>query len=99
MKSAALSKSSEKGFALIAVLVIVIILCAILASVSYSTMSERSNSGMDQRKNSTFYAAEAGMEKMTADLGLLYNLQKSPTVDQLQSVGTAANEPTIPNVT
>src|SRR5581483_11990997 len=97
MTSVAPSKSREKGFALIAVLVIVIVLCAILASVSYSTMSERTNSGSDQRKNSTFYAAEAGMEKMTADLGLLYNLQKSPTVTQLQNVGTAANEPVIPN--
>ena len=97
MKSVAPSKSREKGFALLAVLVIVIVLCAILASVSYSTMSERTNSGSDQRKNSTFYAAEAGMEKMTADLGLLYNLQKSPTVDQLQGVGSPANEPTIPN--
>lgn len=88
-------RSPQHGFALIAVLIIVVVLAAVLAGVMYSTVSERKNSASDNRKNFAFYAAEAGMEKLTADLGTLYNQQKSPTVAQIQALAAAANQPNI----
>src|SRR5579872_6173572 len=80
-------RSPQSGFVLIAVLILMVILVAILAGVIYSTTSERGNSASDQRKNFAFYAAEAGMEQMTANLGTLYTQFKSPTVAQLQTLG------------
>ena len=96
------SCSQERGFVLIATLIIMVILLAVLAGVIYSTTSERANSASDQRKNFAFYAAEAGMEKLTADLGGLYAQFKSPTVAQITGLGcpvgvTCASEPGIQN--
>lgn len=88
-------RTSQRGFVLIAVLIIMSILAAMLAGVMYSAASERTNSASDQRKNNTFYAAEAGMEKLTADLGALYQQFKSPTVAQIQGVAAVANQPLI----
>jgi len=95
-------RSLQSGFVLIAVLIIMVILVAILAGVIYSTTSERSNSASDQRKNFAFYASEAGMEKLTADLGALYTQFKSPTVVQIQGMGNcppACPEPNAPTIT
>ena len=89
--------SRQKGFVLVATLVIMVIIVAVLAGVIYSSTSERTNSASDDRKNQAFYAAEAGMEKMTADLGTLYSQFKSPTVAQIQGLGSAANQPPIAN--
>ena len=88
-------RSRESGFVLVATLVIMVILVAMLAGAIYSTTSERINSASDDRKNLAFYAAEAGMEKLTADLGILYSQYKSPTVAQLQGLGSTTNQPVI----
>ncbi len=90
-----LRHSSQNGFVLIGVLIMMVIVVAVLAGVIYSTTAERANSGSDSRKNSSFYGAEAGMEKLTADLGTLYSQQKSPTVAQIQAVAAPANQPNI----
>src|SRR6185437_11144673 len=90
-----LRRSSQNGSVLIGVLIMMVIVVAVLAGVIYSTTSERANSGSDSRKNSSFYGAEAGMEKLTADLGTLYSQQKSPTVAQIQAVAAPANQPNI----
>lgn len=88
-------RSPQGGFVLIATLIIMVVLVAMLAGVIYTTTSERTNSATDDRKNFAFYAAEGGMEKLTADLGLLYAQFKSPTIAQIH--GLEAKVPAITN--
>jgi len=47
-------------------------------------------SGMNNDYSKAFYAAEAGMEKITADLGTLFDTTYSPTAAQLNAITTAS---------
>src|SRR5262249_5009826 len=46
-------------------------------------------SGINNDYSRAFYAAEAGMEKLTADLGTLFNKNYSPTAAQLAAITAA----------
>ena len=71
-------KTREKGFALIGVLLFLVLLSAMAVTLSYSVRTEKRIGGSDQEGNLAYYDAEGGMEKMTADLGALYEKTKSP---------------------
>jgi Tfp pilus assembly protein PilX len=91
-------KSDESGFALLSSLILLFLLSAIAAGVFYSTISERSNAGTDMQKNTAFYASEAAMEKMTSDLGNLYQTDKSPTIADITTLNGASYQPNLGNV-
>jgi hypothetical protein len=71
------------------------ILAAVAAGLMYSTISEASNASSDKQKNVAYYAAEAAMEKMTSDLGTLYQQEKSPTIADINSLTGATFLPAI----
>jgi Tfp pilus assembly protein PilX len=80
------SSVQQEGYALLLSLILLFILAAVAAGLMYSTISEASNSNSDKQKNVAYYAAEAAMEKMTSDLGTLYQLEKSPTIADITSL-------------
>jgi PilX N-terminal len=59
----------ENGVALLTVLLILVLVSAMIVGMSWMVMSDQRLSGNNQFRETAFYGAEAGMEKLTADLG------------------------------
>lgn len=89
-------KMREKGFALIAVLLFLVLLSAMAVTLAYTVRTEKRIGGSDQEGNIAYYDAEAGMEKMTADLGGLFVKTKSPTAQMIRDLGN--DKPNLPDV-
>jgi hypothetical protein len=89
-------KIREKGFALIGVLLFLVLLSAMAVTLSYTVRTEKRIGGSDQEGNLAYYDAEAGMEKMTADLGALYEKTKSPSAATIAALGN--DKPGLPDV-
>jgi type IV pilus assembly PilX-like protein len=89
-------KTREKGFALIGVLLFLVLLSAMAITLSYTVRTEKRIGGSDQEGNLAYYDAEAGMEKMTADLGGLYEKTKSPQAQTIRDLGN--DKPALPDV-
>ena len=90
------AKTREKGFALIGVLLFLVLLSAMAVTLSYTVRTEKRIGGSDQEGNLAYYDAEAGMEKMTADLGALYEKTKSPSAVTITALKDGA--PSLPGV-
>ncbi|MGB8128210.1 MAG: PilX N-terminal domain-containing pilus assembly protein [Candidatus Angelobacter sp.] len=89
-------KIREKGFALIGVLLFLVLLSAMAITLSYTVRTEKRIGGSDQEGNLAYYDTEAGMEKMTADLGALYEKTKSPLAATITALGN--DKPGLPDV-
>lgn len=79
-------RDDERGAALITALVILALLGAISISVLAVASSEANVVGSDLQRTRTFYAAEAGLEKMTGDYSDLYKTTLHPTTAQLNNI-------------
>ena len=71
-------KNSEKGVALIAALLLLILMSALAVALLYKVNYEQSLQTTDTGSNLAFYGAEAGMENLMAGLNSLYRLQAAP---------------------
>ena len=80
--------SAAAGFALIAVLLLLVLVSAISVGLVLMVQSERKINGSDLESNTSYYAAEAAMEKMTNDLADLYHTQQAPTALQITSLAS-----------
>jgi hypothetical protein len=65
--------------ALISVLLLLTLLSAIAVALVYKVNHEQHLQGADSGNTAAYYGAEAGMEKMMADLSLLYTQKAAPT--------------------
>lgn len=86
----------QHGFALIGVMLFLLLLSAMAVTLTYTVTTEKRMSGSDQEQNQAYYSAEAGMEKMTADLGALYTSNRSPSAQQIINLGN--DKPNLPGV-
>ncbi len=67
----------ENGIALITALLILFLISAIMVGMSWMVMSDQRLDGNNKDRELAFYGAEAGMEKMTADMGNTFALKGS----------------------
>src|SRR5580700_2171530 len=82
MKTNLFSRSrhaSDRGVALISVLLLLTLLSAMAVALVYKVNHEQHLQGADSGNTMAYYGAEAGMEKMMADLSLLYAQKAAPT--------------------
>jgi hypothetical protein len=79
--------TTERGFSLIAVLLLMMLMSGLALSMMYMVHIEGRTGSGDLENNLAYHAAEGGMEKMTADLATLYSTSQSPTVLQIQGLG------------
>jgi hypothetical protein len=86
----------ENGVALITALLILFLVSAIVVGMSWMVMSDQRLGGNNQERELAFYAAEAGMEKLTADVGNQFAIQGSIVAANLP--GLTATPPTIPGI-
>jgi Tfp pilus assembly protein PilX len=69
----------QRGIALITVLLLLTLLSGIAVALVYKVNHEQHLQGADSGNTVAYYGAEAGMEKMMADLSLLYAQKAAPT--------------------
>src|SRR6185312_11719514 len=73
------SHKPEKGVALIAAMLLLILMSALAVALLYKVNYEQALQSTDTGNNQAFYGAEAGMENLMAGLSSLYHLQAAPT--------------------
>jgi hypothetical protein len=82
MKTPRISVSGEhrqQGVALITTLLLLTLMSAMAVALVYKVNHEQNLQGADSGNTVAYYGAEAGMEKMMADLSLLYTQKAAPT--------------------
>ncbi len=90
---------SSRGFALASAMLIVMLLAGISAGTMYLVNTETRLVVTDLEGTQAFYGAEAGMEKMMADISLLYSAILAPTVSDIEALDATDNQPVITNIT
>lgn len=76
----------ERGAALVISLIVLVLLSVIALSVLATVSTEANIAGSDLQRARTFYAAEAGLEKMTNDFNALFLRKPRPTRDDLDDI-------------
>jgi len=76
---AGLARRSQKGVALVTVLLMLALMSAMAVALVYKVNHEQHLQAADSGNTAAYYGAEAGMEKMMADLSLLYTQIAAPT--------------------
>jgi type II secretory pathway pseudopilin PulG len=90
----------SRGFTLIAALLIMVLLSGLAVGLMYMASNEVSMGGNDQEQNLANYAAESGMEELTANLYTLYQSGTNPSGAQVQGLATQTpSSMLIPNIT
>jgi len=89
------SHNSSDGFALIAATLLVLLLAGILVGVIDQVNTETHLVATDLESTKTFYAAEAAMEKMMADLSALYASRLAPTAADILALSDSSYQPVI----
>lgn len=91
------NQSRTKGFTLIAALLLLLLMSGLAVGLMYMTSTEARVGSNDMENNLAYYGAEAGMEKMTSDLGNLYQTNQAPSAGSITALN--AFPPTVPHVT
>lgn len=91
-----MSMKRENGVALITALLVLFLISAIIVGMSWMVMTDQRLGGNNANREVAFYGAEAGMEKMTADLGNLFTEYGSLTAANITTIVGSA--PSIPGI-
>jgi PilX N-terminal len=86
----------QKGAALVTALVILLLVSAFAVGMSWMVMTDQRLSGNNKSREDAFYAAEAGMEKLTTDMGNAFATQGAITTATIAAIEAAP--PAIPGV-
>ena len=91
-------RRSEAGIALVTTILLMLLMSSMLVGFIMLITEGQKLSGINSDYSKAFYGAEAGMEKLTADLGNLFNKTYSPSTAQLSAISNLTNAPTINGV-
>lgn len=91
------ASSSQRGIALITTLLVMALLSSLLVGFTAVVVSDQQFRGIDKDRTQAFYAAHAGLEKLTADLGNLFATDVAPKAADIDAV--ADTPPALPGVT
>ncbi len=87
----------EAGIALLTTILLMLLMSSLLIGFVLLITEGQKMSGLNNDYSRAFYASEAGMEKITADLGTLFNKNYSPTAAQLATI--ASQPPQLTGIT
>lgn len=93
----AMHSKSERGIALISALLIMLLMSSLLAGFAAMVMSDSRLRNADQGRSRAFYAAHAGLEQLTSDIGTLFSTNFAPTNADINALMTTP--PPLANVT
>jgi Tfp pilus assembly protein PilX len=86
----------DSGIALLTTLLLMMLMSSLLVGFILLITSGQKLSGINNDYSRAFYAAEAGMEKITADLGTLFDTNYAPSAAQINAIASAP--PTISGI-
>ena len=98
MDGGAARRNPEAGVALLSALLVLVLLSALLVGFISSVNADQTASGANRDQTQAYAAAHAGVEKLTADLGQLFENNFAPTNAQVDALATAAMQPTIDGI-
>ena len=81
-----MKNKSESGIAFITALLILVLLSGLLVGFIVSVNSDQGLITIDRDQNRAYYAAQAGLERLTADLGTLFDNNYAPTTAQINAL-------------
>jgi Tfp pilus assembly protein PilX len=76
----------DSGIALLTTLLLMLLMSSLLVGFVLLISSGQKLSGYNNDYSRAFYSAEAGMEKLTADIGTLFDTNYSPTGTQINAL-------------
>jgi hypothetical protein len=79
-------KARESGIALATTLLILLLMSALMVGFTLLVMTDQRLEGVERDYSRSYYAAHAGMEKLTADLGNLFNANSAPGAAQINAL-------------
>ncbi|MGC2530300.1 MAG: hypothetical protein WA639_21345 [Candidatus Acidiferrum sp.] len=86
----------DSGIALLTTLLLMMLMSSLLVGFILLITSGQKLNGVNNGYSKAFYGAEAGMEKITADLGSLFNTNYAPSAAQINAI--SATPPNIPGI-
>ncbi len=90
-------RSDERGVALVTALLVTMLMAALLVGFAALVASDSRRRGLDRDRTQAFYAAHAGLEQLTADLGDLFSSNFAPSGAEITAL--TATPPALPDVT
>jgi hypothetical protein len=93
MRAANKNLRRQSGIALLTTVLLMLLMSSLLVGFVLMINSGQKLSGINNDYGTAFYAAEAGMEKLTADLGTLFDQNYAPPIAQVNALQT--NPPAI----
>lgn len=91
-------KMRESGIALVTAMIVLLLAAALVAGFSWLVLTDQKLGGVNGNEQYAFYGAEAGMEKLTADLGTLFEVNSAPSGAQVNNLAQATSVPQIPGI-
>jgi hypothetical protein len=88
MRSVKTFSGKQAGIALITTLLLLMLMSAMVVGFVLLVTEGQRLSGMNNDQSRAFYGAEAGMEKLTADLGALFSNTYAPSGPQVNALTT-----------
>jgi hypothetical protein len=88
MRSVKTLLGKQSGIALITTLLLLLLMSAMVVGFVLLVTEGQRLSGMNNDQSRAFYGAEAGMEKLTADLGALFGTTYAPSGVQVDNLAT-----------
>ena len=82
-------RRSEAGIALVTTMLLMLLMSSLIVGFLMLVTQGQKLSGINSDYSQAFYGAEAGMEKLTADLGTLFSKTYSPSAAQLAVIESA----------
>jgi hypothetical protein len=88
----------QSGIALLTALFVLILVTALAVGMCWMVMTDQRLGGNNQFRETAFYGAEAGMEKLTADVGTTFANEGSLSTADMTTLTSVANQPTITGI-
>ena len=94
-----MKRSSESGVALLTAILVLMLMSAMLVGFVALINADQNASGVNRDQTQSYAAAHAGVEKLTSDLGQMFETNFSPTGAQVNALVAAARQPNLGNGT
>ncbi|MGH9866476.1 MAG: PilX N-terminal domain-containing pilus assembly protein, partial [Candidatus Acidiferrales bacterium] len=93
-----MKKHAESGIALATTLIVLFLVVALVVGFSWMVLMDQRLGGVNGEQQYAFYGAEAGLEKLTSNLGFLFSINPAPSTAQVKALATVATVPVIPGI-
>src|SRR5436190_21723825 len=91
------TRAGDRGVALITTMLIMMLMSALMIGLTTTVMSDQRFRYIDRDRAKAFYAANSGLEKLTAEIADLFFVNVAPTDAQITALKNEV--PSVPDVT